>query len=175
MDKSDNDYMEKIIEIKSTFSQFENMTLGDLITYLLKRRNGYLYDILINFITSTEDKKINHTGMINNSYRERILTEMIFAYVYGLTKDEIQTLKLMAKGLTNKQIADSLDAIITVDGVSKRIGSIMHKLKVDNRQQATLKALKEGLIVDDTETSTDFSGSVYKNFSGKLKRRIDTM
>lgn len=60
-----------------------------------------------------------------------------------LTGREVEVLKLVARGLTNQEIADTL--IISERTVGNHIGNILNKLHVANRTQAALYALREGL------------------------------
>ncbi len=61
-----------------------------------------------------------------------------------LTGREVEVLKLVARGLTNQEIADTL--IISERTVGNHIGNILNKLHVANRTQAALYALREGLV-----------------------------
>ena len=63
---------------------------------------------------------------------------------YGLTDKEVEVLGLIVEGKTNSQIADKL--FITVSTAKSHVHSILQKLYVENRTQATIQAVKEGLI-----------------------------
>jgi len=60
-----------------------------------------------------------------------------------LTPREIETLRLIARGLTNQEIADSLS--VADRTVAKYVSSILDKLHLANRTQAALYAIREGL------------------------------
>ncbi len=60
-----------------------------------------------------------------------------------LTEREVEVLKLVAAGLTNQHIADRL--AITEVTVRTHVSNVLNKLHLDNRVQATLYALREGL------------------------------
>ena len=62
----------------------------------------------------------------------------------SLSEREVAVLKLIAKGLSNEEIAERL--IISERTVSGHVGSILDKLHVGNRTQAALYALREGLV-----------------------------
>ncbi|MDW7673921.1 MAG: response regulator transcription factor [Bacillota bacterium] len=64
--------------------------------------------------------------------------------VEELTDREIQVLKLIAAGFTNKQIGDEL--FISEKTVKNHITNIFRKLKVDDRTQAALCAIKAKLV-----------------------------
>lgn len=61
----------------------------------------------------------------------------------SLTEREIEILQMVAKGLTNQQIADAL--FLSERTVRTHITNILGKLRLDNRTQAALYALKEGI------------------------------
>ncbi|MBN1995070.1 MAG: response regulator transcription factor [Anaerolineae bacterium] len=60
-----------------------------------------------------------------------------------LTKRELETLRLIAQGMTNQEIASALH--VHKRTVAKYVGSILDKLHLANRTQAALYALREGL------------------------------
>lgn len=61
-----------------------------------------------------------------------------------LTERELETLWLMAKGYSNKEIAQAL--YISENTVKTHISSIFRKLEVTDRTEAATKALRLGLI-----------------------------
>lgn len=63
---------------------------------------------------------------------------------YGLTDRELDVLELMVEGLSNPQIADKL--VITRATAKAHVHSILQKLCVTSRTQATVTAMKEGLV-----------------------------
>jgi NarL family two-component system response regulator LiaR len=60
-----------------------------------------------------------------------------------LTEREMEVLKLVARGLTNQEVAEEL--VISERTVGNHIGNILNKLHLANRTQAALYALREGL------------------------------
>ena len=60
-----------------------------------------------------------------------------------LTEREEEVLILVAKGLSNKEIAERL--VVTERTVSAHVSNILGKLHLANRTQAALYALREGL------------------------------
>jgi NarL family two-component system response regulator LiaR len=60
-----------------------------------------------------------------------------------LTDRELQVLRLVARGLTNRQIADRL--AVTEATVRSHVSNTLGKLHLANRVQATLYALQEGI------------------------------
>lgn len=69
---------------------------------------------------------------------------------YDLTEREMEVLRLLAHGQTNREIAEEL--VVTVETVKTHVGNILAKLHLAHRTQAVIRALKEGLIsLDDIE------------------------
>jgi DNA-binding NarL/FixJ family response regulator len=61
-----------------------------------------------------------------------------------LTDREMEVLSLLVEGKNNKEISERLE--ITVNTVKAHVASIIQKMAVDDRTQAALKALREGLL-----------------------------
>jgi NarL family two-component system response regulator LiaR len=65
-----------------------------------------------------------------------------------LTEREVEVLRLVAKGMTNPEIAQRL--VVTEATVRTHVSNILGKLHLANRVQATLYALQEGITsLDD--------------------------
>ncbi len=62
----------------------------------------------------------------------------------SLTERELEILKLIAEGLPNQQIAKQL--FISERTVRTHVSNILRKLKLPNRTQAALYAVREGLV-----------------------------
>jgi NarL family two-component system response regulator LiaR len=62
----------------------------------------------------------------------------------ALTEREVDVLKLVARGLSNQEIADKL--VINVTTVYSHVSSILSKLHLATRTQAALYALREGYV-----------------------------
>ncbi|HAW52237.1 MAG TPA: DNA-binding response regulator [Flavobacteriales bacterium] len=60
-----------------------------------------------------------------------------------LTGRELETLRLIARGMTNQEIADAIT--VTERTVAKYVSNILEKLHLANRTQAALYAIREGL------------------------------
>ena len=61
-----------------------------------------------------------------------------------LTPREIDVLRQIALGRSNKEIADAL--AIGDETVKTHVGNVFSKLEVENRAQAVVQALKRGLV-----------------------------
>ena len=64
--------------------------------------------------------------------------------VEELTERETEVLRLLAQGQANKQIARSLN--IAEKTVKTHVSNILSKLGVQSRTQATLYAIRNGLV-----------------------------
>ena len=64
--------------------------------------------------------------------------------VSPLTERELQVLQLLADGSNNMEIAEELS--LSQHTIKTHIGNILHKLSVDDRTQAVVKALREGWV-----------------------------
>jgi DNA-binding NarL/FixJ family response regulator len=62
----------------------------------------------------------------------------------NLSEREIETLKLVAQGMSNKQIALSL--FISINTVKVHLRNIFEKINVESRTEATLYAIEHGII-----------------------------
>jgi DNA-binding NarL/FixJ family response regulator len=60
-----------------------------------------------------------------------------------LTPRETQTLRLVAMGLSNKEIADSLD--ISVETVKEHVQNMLRKISLNDRTQAAVWAIRHGM------------------------------
>jgi NarL family two-component system response regulator LiaR len=61
----------------------------------------------------------------------------------ALTRRELDTLRLIARGFSNQEIAS--DLVIEERTVAKYVSSILTKIHVENRTKAALYALREGI------------------------------
>jgi NarL family two-component system response regulator LiaR len=66
-----------------------------------------------------------------------------------LTEREVDVLRLVAQGLANKEISQSLD--ISERTVANHVSSILGKLHLANRVQAALWAVRVGVASLDVE------------------------
>ncbi|MGO8947055.1 MAG: response regulator [Ktedonobacterales bacterium] len=66
------------------------------------------------------------------------------ALIEPLSERELELLRLLGQGASNKEIADRL--VITVGTVKNHLTNILAKLGVHDRTQAALKAREQGLI-----------------------------
>jgi NarL family two-component system response regulator LiaR len=62
-----------------------------------------------------------------------------------LTRRELESLRLIARGLSNQEIAAEM--VVHERTIAKYVSSILNKLHVANRTQAALYAIHKGLAV----------------------------
>ncbi|MFO8143905.1 MAG: response regulator transcription factor [Dehalococcoidales bacterium] len=67
----------------------------------------------------------------------------------GISEREIEILKLLGKGATNSELAETL--FITENTAKVHVKNILEKLQLKNRQQAAAYAVQHGLLKDDGE------------------------
>jgi two-component system, NarL family, response regulator LiaR len=79
---------------------------------------------------------------IDPSVSRQILTAGSSAHT--LTPREVEVLRHMAVGRTNKEIANAL--FVSEETVKTHVGSVLSKLQVENRTQALVQALRHGLV-----------------------------
>ncbi|UCH61424.1 MAG: response regulator transcription factor, partial [Anaerolineales bacterium] len=65
----------------------------------------------------------------------------------NLTKREMEVLRLLAEGLSNRELAEALT--ISEKTVKKHVSSILGKLNLADRTQAAIYAYKNGLVSND--------------------------
>ncbi len=89
-------------------------------------------------------------SMIDPAVASTALREMACGGLAGgeLTEREIEVLRQLAHGCTNKEIAEAL--FISEETVKTHIGNILGKLHLAHRTQAVIYAIKQGLVsIDD--------------------------
>jgi len=96
---------------------------------------------------------INDRVLSRPAVASRVLTEFRSLAVFGadhqkvfapLSPREVEILDRIAQGRTNRQLADDLG--ISEQTVKNHVSSVLRKLSVNDRTQAVVYALREGLI-----------------------------
>ncbi len=64
--------------------------------------------------------------------------------IESLSSRELDVLRLVTEGLTNQEIAEKL--VLSVETIKTHMRHIMEKLRVSDRTQAAVKAMREGLF-----------------------------
>lgn len=89
-------------------------------------------DIVLKGISSRPAKKITAINSLESSDKAQ------------LTERELEVLKLLVEGNSNAEIAKNL--VVSIHTAKAHVCSILQKLSVDDRTQAAIKALKDGLV-----------------------------
>ena len=123
-----------VVEDAMVYSALRAGALG----YLLKDTRG---DELCRAIKAAADGQVQLSPQI----AARLIKEVkVPDSPEKLTEREIDVLRLLAKGLSNKEIASSLS--ITEKTVKTHVSNILSKLNVPSRTQAALYAVRVGLV-----------------------------
>ena len=85
-------------------------------------------------------KVLNRFARISGEPKEKEPTEV-------LSEREMDVLRLVTKGLSNKDIAEEL--CLSIRTVQGHLGNIFNKLQVGSRTEAVVRALKEGWVALD--------------------------
>ena len=110
---------------------------------------GYLIkdtgpDELINAIRQVHNAQPTlHPSIAQKLLKELSLTSQQPPSQAPLTDREVEVLKLIARGLSNQEIAETL--VVSVATVYTHVSKILDKLHLASRTQAALYALREGL------------------------------
>ncbi len=89
---------------------------------------------------SVARKVLNRFSKAPSNSPSRIINE-------DLSDREMEVLRLVTKGLSNKEIADNL--CLSIRTVQGHLGNIFNKLMVGSRTEAVIRALKEGWVTLD--------------------------
>jgi len=89
---------------------------------------------------SVARKVLNRFAGVSGKSRERKSLEL-------LTEREMEVLRLVTKGLSNKDIAEGL--YLSIRTVQGHLANIFNKLRVGSRTEAVVHALKEGWVTLD--------------------------
>ena len=111
--------------------------------YLLKSASAEVLAEAIRAVHSGEHRISNSLGgkvfeQLEEISSDRVQTE------YGLTDDDINILELLAKGLTVKEIAQTI--YMSERTVKRRSQEILEKMGASNRVQAVAEAFRQGLL-----------------------------
>lgn len=87
------------------------------------------------------------TGAVVNEFRRLSDSLPTGQSIHALTEKEMEILRYVAKGMSNKEIADKL--AYSEKTVKNYLSIIFQKLGIRDRTQAAIFALRQGLIPDD--------------------------
>ena len=84
-----------------------------------------------------------HPDILPEFNHKMVTNEILKENVDNLTKREVQILQFVSKGMLNKEIASALG--ISERTVKNHISNIFKKIKVTDRTQAAVYAIKHGI------------------------------
>ncbi|NJK81081.1 MAG: response regulator transcription factor [Chloroflexaceae bacterium] len=119
-----------------------------LHTLRVVNRGGYPVNELVLTIPHVAEQVLDE-------FRQREIDRETQNFYSPLSPRELQVLELIARGQTNKAIAQSLD--ISNQTVKNHVSSILRKLAVNGRMQAVIYALRQGWIKDGSGSQGSFS------------------
>ena len=128
---------------------FQAMRLG-AAGYLLKDLDA---DELFDLLGGLERGEVVMTRAMSSRLLRQASSADSNPSTEALTEREIDVLRLVAQGASNQQIADEL--FISINTVKVHLRNILDKLRVDNRAQAAVYAVRCGLLVGVEEQGTD--------------------
>lgn len=99
-------------------------------------RNFYGKDI-------SQIKQEDYAKKVHDQEKKSIKPSSIIPTI-PLSDRELEVLKLIVEGYSNQEIAGKL--FVTLATVKTHVRSILNKLSVDDRTQAAVKAMREGLV-----------------------------
>jgi LuxR family maltose regulon positive regulatory protein len=104
----------------------EGMTIAQLLPQVRAAAPAFVHELMVAF------------GAVDEAMPEAV------ALLDPLSERELEVLRLVAKGLSNRQIAETL--FVTVGTVKKHLNNIFSKLSVKSRTQAFVRARELGLL-----------------------------
>ena len=158
------DGIEAIRQIKAGHPQIQILVLTSFATddkifpaikagalgYLIKDTGP---DELVHAIRQVHQGQLTlHPSIAQKLLKELSLTSNQPSSPDPLTDREVEVLKLVARGLSNQEIAETL--VVSIATVYTHVSKILDKLHLASRTQAALYALREGLasLYDDENT-----------------------
>ena len=118
-----------------------NLVKAGALGYLLKDTNRLQLIQSIRDVSS--GKAFIHPSIAMKVIQEFDETDNQNSIVEALTQRELETLKLIARGFSNQEIALFLK--VHERTIAKYVSNILKKLQVSNRTQAALYAVRSGI------------------------------
>jgi len=113
--------------------------------YLLKNLEAYqLFDMLDGLRRGDAPLSGSIAAKILMEFNRPAVAEKALPMQEELSERERQVLELLVTGMTNKEIAEVL--VITENTVKTYLGNILAKLHLQNRIQAAVYAVRQGLV-----------------------------
>jgi DNA-binding NarL/FixJ family response regulator len=148
-------------KIKGSFPKVQVAMLTDseneqeLFSAIESGATGYLLkDIRVDDLIKSVDLIGKGEVIISHPLGEKLVGKFVSLrekepeHQTGLTQQELQIVKLLVKGATNKEIAGTL--FITENTAKVHLKNILVKLGLRNRQQVAAYAVQQGLVAEIT-------------------------
>lgn len=100
---------------------------------------------ILEAIEDTKNGKQFYCGMVIDILSEKSASETKGCDGISLSEREIEVIKLISDGFTNKEIADTL--FLSTHTVNTHRKNIMHKLNIKNTAGIVIYAVKENIII----------------------------
>ena len=86
----------------------------------------------------------NYCGLSTKDFTSKFKKDDSLVPIIPLSERELEVLQLIVDGKSNQEIADKL--FLSLATAKSHVRSILTKLCVDDRTQAAVKAMREGLV-----------------------------
>ena len=96
----------------------------------VSKDHKYLYSMITKYVNTISNDSVKE---VNNEFK-----------FHNLTKREMDVMKLISQGLSNRAISEEL--VISERTVKNHVSSILKKLSANDRTQALIKCLKKGIV-----------------------------
>lgn len=131
-----------ILTASDTIADFQEALKLGVAGYLLKDLDAHELFELLRAIQQGE--RAITKSMANRMFTTITNEDQSEFVCEDLTSRELDVLRLLAQGYSNRQIADNL--YISVNTAKVHVRNILEKLCVDNRSQAAVMALNTGIL-----------------------------
>ena len=96
----------------------------------VSKDHKYLYSMITKYVNTISNDSVKE---VNNEFK-----------FHNLTKREMDVMKLISQGLSNRAISEEL--VISERTVKNHVSNILKKLSANDRTQALIKCLKKGIV-----------------------------
>ena len=96
----------------------------------VSKDHKYLYSMITKYVNTISNDTVKE---VNNEFK-----------FHNLTKREMDVMKLISQGLSNRAISEEL--VISERTVKNHVSNILKKLSANDRTQALIKCLKKGIV-----------------------------
>lgn len=123
---------------------FEALQAGAKAYLLKDTPSRQLLEVIRSVHDGTTMMDPEMTTRLLNEYRRMAVEEQEASRFRRLNDQEIEIVKLLADGASNKEIAETL--VLSERTIKNYVSMIYQKIQVNNRTEAAILAMKEGLV-----------------------------